>query len=519
MMKLSDAKVRKAASGEKDYKLPDGHGLYLLVTTRGTKLWRLKYRFARKEKLLALGSYPTISLLEAREQREAARKMLREGVDPSVEKKRRVLTAQVAAASDFETLARQWFDLQKSRWVPVHAADVINSLERDVFPSIGGLPVAAIDPPIVLETLRAIEKRGAIETAKRVRQRISAVFVYAISEGRATNDPAAIVTKALRPMPAKQRQPAITDLDELRAMLRAVEASGASPVTLLASRLLSLTAVRPGVLRGAEWAEFEGIWPDAESEPMWRVPAGRMKLTLERKDDEAFDHLVPLPHQAIDVLRMTWELPNGGGNISTNPEPEGRIMQKNSKSETPADGAGGVNAGHPWTEWVDHAEALETILDHVEATIGAANDLGILEGLRIDPEQERAFVSTRWLLHLASMRLAERGVIDEPSLSECLARASRQTGKADADHPWREWGSRATNLELIVAHVGALLDAVDEMGIVHELPIDPEGRRKAHNAGWMLHLARKRLADSLAIPGCDLSTSLFAMGSRERQAA
>lgn len=314
-MKLTDAKARKAVPAEKDYKLPDGHGLYLLVTARGTKLWRIKYRFAKKEKLLSLGSYPEVSLVEARDQREAARKLLRAGIDPAVEKKRQALTVRVAAANDFETMARQWYDLQKGRWAQVHADDVIRSLERDVFPKLGPLPIATIDAPMVLETLRAVEQRSAIETAKRVRQRISAVFVYAISEGRATGDPAAIVAKALKPLPKRKRQPSITDVKNLRELLRAAEGSGASPVTLLASRLLALTAVRPGVVRGAAWAEFENIdWDSGDDQPdaIWHVPADRMKLELERKDEDAFDLLVPLQPQALDVLRAIRRLTGRG---------------------------------------------------------------------------------------------------------------------------------------------------------------------------------------------------------------
>lgn len=305
-MKLTDAKARKAGSKQRDYKLYDGHGLYLLVTARGTKLWRMRYRFAGKEKLLALGSYPQVSLSDARDNRDAARRMLREGTDPAVERRRSLLKVRASAENDFEGIARQWFDLQKGRWAAVHANDVINSLERDVFPTLGGLPIAAIDAPMVLETLRPIERRGAIETAKRVRQRMSAVFVYAISEGRASHDPAAVVAKALRPLPKKGRRPAITDIAMLRKLLCDVESSGASPVTLLASRLLALTAVRPGVVRGAVWAEFRHIDWDGEADQLdaiWHVPAERMKLTLDRKDEETFDLVLPLAPQAVDVMR------------------------------------------------------------------------------------------------------------------------------------------------------------------------------------------------------------------------
>lgn len=149
--------------------------------------------------------------------------------------------------------------MQGARWTPVHAADVLRSLEREVFPSLGPLPIREIDAPLVLAALRKIESRGSLETAKRVRKRIWAVLVQAISAGICSTDPAAIVAKALSPARRKTRQPAIADLAELRRLLTAVEASGASPVTKIDSRLLALTAVRPGVLRGPTWAEFEGI--------------------------------------------------------------------------------------------------------------------------------------------------------------------------------------------------------------------------------------------------------------------
>lgn len=305
-MKLSDAKVRKAVPADKEFKLSDGLGLYLSVRPNGSKLWRQKYRFAGKEKKLSHGAYPEVSLAEARKLRDWAREQLREGVDPAVAKKRDALSVQLRAGETFESVAREWHDMNKGRWAPVHAGDVIRSLERDIFPTLGAFPIADLDAPIVLDTLRKIERRGSIETAKRIRQRMSAIFVFAISTGRAKDDPAAVVAGALRPMKKKGRQPAITDLPELHALLRAAEASGASPITKLASRLLAITAVRPAVVRGAGWAEFENIdWTGgAEDSPgaLWRVPSERMKLALDKKGDTAFEHVVPLPWQAVEVL-------------------------------------------------------------------------------------------------------------------------------------------------------------------------------------------------------------------------
>ena len=305
--------ARKAQARDKDYKLAAGGGLYLFVTKNGTKSWRLKYRFGGKEKRLVFGQYPEISFVEARDLRDEARKALRELRDPSVEKRKRKIAAAAASIETFEKLARAWHALQAPRWSPVHADDVIASLESDVLPEIGRLPIPAIDGPVILATLRKVEARGAIETARRLRQRISAIFAYAMSEGAADRDPAAGIVKALKPLPKKGRQPALIDLEQVRSVLICAEASGATPVVKLASRFLALTAVRPGVIRGVTWDEFEHIdWERSgrlpNAKPLWRIPAARMKLILDRKDEEAFEHLVPLSSQSVDVLRAMRQL-------------------------------------------------------------------------------------------------------------------------------------------------------------------------------------------------------------------
>jgi len=318
---LTDAQAKKAAPREKPYKMADAGGLYLYVATTGLRSWRMKFRFQGVEKLLTFGPYPDVSLSEARQKRDDARRMIRDNEDPSGARAKSKAVKEAerlerARKLSFEQVARTWHELQAPRWAPVHSADVITSLERDVFPDLGGRALDEIDAPTVLATLRTVEGRGSIETARRLRQRISAVFCYAISEGIATTDPAAIVTKALKPLPKKGKQPALTEIDDLRGVLRAAEASGASPVTKLASRLLALTSVRPAVVRGAVWEEFEGIdWSGdlvGPSLPIWRVPAARMKLVLDRKDEESFEHVVPLSWQAVDVLREVHRLTGRG---------------------------------------------------------------------------------------------------------------------------------------------------------------------------------------------------------------
>lgn len=307
---LTDAQVRKALPREKDYKLADEKGLYLFVTTKGFKSWRYKYRHAGKEHRLTFGAYPEVSLAEARHRRDDARRQLRDHQNPATELRKAKMASIERAGLTFEKLARAWHENEKGRWADVHAYDVLHSLERDVFPEIGNMSIKDIDAPTVLATLRKVERRGSIETARRIRQRISAVFVYAISEGVGDSDPAAIVTKALKPLPKKGKQPALTDIDQCRQLIIDSEASGATPVVKLASRLLALTSVRPGVIRGIGWSEFE----DLEGyDPIWRIPAARMKLALHKKDEEAFEHIVPLSRQAVDVIvqarRLTGRCP------------------------------------------------------------------------------------------------------------------------------------------------------------------------------------------------------------------
>ena len=306
-MPLTDTQARKALPGEKPYKLADSAGLHLFVTTKGFKSWRLKYRFAGKEKLLVLGAYPEVSLKEARDRRDRARAELRDHKDPGVEERKREMAAHAAAGATFKVVAMRWYEAQCPRWSPVQRKKVIQALERDVFPSIGALPLIDIDGPMVLRMLRKVEARGAIDTAKRIRQHVSAVFGYGIAEGLAAHDPAAGIKRALKPTPTGGKQPALKDLAAARQLLADMDASTSGPMVKLASRLLALTAVRPGILRAAPWSEFEGInWSEpkaAAPAALWRIPAARMKLALENKADEAFEHVVPLPAQAVEVLR------------------------------------------------------------------------------------------------------------------------------------------------------------------------------------------------------------------------
>lgn len=303
---LTIAQVKAAASRERAYKLSDAGGLYLFVAPTGLRSWRMKYRFAGKERLLTFGSFPEISLADARALRDDARQSLRQHIDPGAIKRQAAAVAAMQVLT-FETMAREWHVHQRPRWTDVHARDILASLERDVFPAIGAEPLASINPPRVLEVLRAVERRGCLESARRLRQRISAVFTLAMSEGRASHDPAAIVRKALAPSMGSRRQPALLELEDARALLAECDIRDATVATKLASRFLALTAVRLACVRGAEWDEFEGVdWSGqliGPSLPVWRLPAEKLKLTVAKKADVQNAHVVPLSVEAVDVLR------------------------------------------------------------------------------------------------------------------------------------------------------------------------------------------------------------------------
>jgi integrase len=305
---LSDAKIRAAKPRPNPYKLSDANRLYLLVTPAGGKLWRWNYVYDGKQKSMAFGAYPLVSLADARGKRDEAYTLLCEGHDPGVAKRLKIEANLEASRQTFERTAREWYENARAQWATIHASDVIRSLERDVFPAIGALPIAQLTPPLILGVLREIEARGAIETAKRIRQRISAVFVYAIAQGIAHSDPAEKLGAVLKPL-RKGRQPAITELAPLKKMILAAEDDFARPVTRLALRFLALTAVRPSELRGAHWDEFDDL---NGKEPLWRIPASRMKGDLDRKDEIDGDHLVPLTPQAVAVLKALWPLTGGG---------------------------------------------------------------------------------------------------------------------------------------------------------------------------------------------------------------
>ena len=265
--------------------------MYLLVSPEGARYWRLDYRFGGKRRTLSLGVYPTVTLSDARARREEARAALAKNLDPSAVKKAARRAAKLASENTFEVVAREWLVKQRKRLAPRYCALLLARLEADIFPQIGSRPVADVEAPELLDVLRKVEKRGVIETARRLRQTCGQIFRYAIVTGRAKHDPAAALRGALG-SPGRTRGHKAMALTELPNFVSALGAYDGDARTRLALRLMILTFTRTTELRGAQWPEFENL--DVE-EPLWRIPAERMKMKLE--------HLVPLAPQAVAVLR------------------------------------------------------------------------------------------------------------------------------------------------------------------------------------------------------------------------
>lgn len=287
-MKLNARQVDAAKPREKAYKLADGAGLYLEVVPSGSRYWRMKYRFNGKEKRMAFGVYPAVSLAQARALRDEAKKKLAEGIDPSFAKKEEKLVRDVQLNNTFQAVALEWHGTKVSRWSEGYTSDIIEAFNKDIFPYIGQLPVNDIKPLVLLNVLRRMENRGATEKAKKVRQRCSEVFRYAIVTGRAEYNPAADLTSAMSGHESKH-YPFLT-VEELPDFFKALTGYTGSPLVVLAARLLILTGVRTGELRGAFWSEF-----DLEK-AVWEIPAERMKMKRP--------HLVPLSTQALEIVQQ-----------------------------------------------------------------------------------------------------------------------------------------------------------------------------------------------------------------------
>jgi integrase len=292
-MALSDTAIRNAKPQAKMYKLFDGHGLHLRIEPTGSKRWHVKFRFGGKEKLAALGAYPEVTLKAAREKLLALRRQLDAGIDPS--QARRAAKIARSGENAFEAVAREWHAKFSANWVPSHSDRILRRLERDIFPWIGARPVDEIKAPELLDVLRRIEDRGAVETAHRALQNCGQVFRYAVATGRAERDPTGDLRGALPP-PQSRNFASIKDEKGVGELLRAIDGYHGHFATKCALRLAPLVFVRPGELRAAIWNEID--FEKAE----WRIPAARMKM----RDL----HIVPLSRQAIAILREIEPLTN-----------------------------------------------------------------------------------------------------------------------------------------------------------------------------------------------------------------
>lgn len=296
---LSGIQVEKAKPQEKDVKMFDGDGLFLLITPSGGKLWNLKYRFGGKEKKLSLGAYPAISLADARQRRDDAKKLLAKGVDPGAMKKIHKVTSSDTASNTFEIVAREWHHKFSAagKWSPGHAADILHRLEKDIFPPLGSHPISEIKPMELLKTLERISSRGALDTAHRLRHHCGMIFRYAVVTERAERDISSDLRGAL-PAVKNGHHAAATTPKSLVPLLRAIDAYEGSYVVKCALQLLPMFFCRPGELRAAEWSELNF------DEAIWEIPATRMKMKQP--------HIVPLPKQAVAILKSLQPLTGFG---------------------------------------------------------------------------------------------------------------------------------------------------------------------------------------------------------------
>lgn len=281
-MALTETECRNAKPRSKPYKLTDGKGMHLLVQANGSRLWRLAYRFDGKQKTLAIGRYPALSIRAARAARDAARAELDAGVDPMAVK------PLTEAQRTFEIVATEFHEIWKADKVKEHVTRVWTRMHQYAFPEIGHRPLVDIKPGEIIAMVRKMEALGFIDASRRLKQKCSEVFGYAIAMGYAEVDPTARVNKALRPRPAVEHMPMVP-LKDLPKLVAAISDYQGNAVVRLALKFCLLTATRTGEIRGAEWSEI-----DLKAK-VWRIPAARMKMGRE--------HLVPLSRQALAVLK------------------------------------------------------------------------------------------------------------------------------------------------------------------------------------------------------------------------
>jgi len=287
-MLLTDIQIRRSKPQEKPYTLNDGQGLSLLINTDGSKGWRFRYRYAGKAKLMSFGTYPLITLAEAREKRGEARKQVANGIDPVAEKKAQKLAQKLSVENSFEAISREWHTNKADRWTLAYREEIMRTFEQDVFPYIGQRPITEIKPLELLEVLRRIEKRGALEKTRKVRQRCGEVFRYAIITGRAEYNPAPDLASALA-VPKQKHHPFLS-AEELPYFVKDLEGYTGSIITKNAAKIVMLTGVRTQEMRFATWEEID------LARAIWEIPAERMKMRRP--------HIVPLSTQVVELFKQ-----------------------------------------------------------------------------------------------------------------------------------------------------------------------------------------------------------------------
>lgn len=314
-MALTALEVSKSKATEKPQRLADGGNMYLLVQPNGAKYWRMDYRLAGRRKTLAIGVYPDLSLAEARDRREQARKLIANGVDPVAAKQAQKVASVALSENSFEIIAREWFAKHSPNWKENHSSKILARLENDMFPWIGVRPIGDINAPALLAAIRRIEARGALETAHRVLAICGQVFRYAVATGRAERDPTGDLRGALPPVKRGNHFAAITEPKKVGELLRDIDGYQGSFVVQCAFKLSPMLFVRPGELRKMEWAELD--LDKAE----WIIPPEKMKMGVT--------HIVPLPTQAAAILREIQPLTGHGKYVFHGERDHDRPMSDN----------------------------------------------------------------------------------------------------------------------------------------------------------------------------------------------
>lgn len=402
-MALSDTVIRKAKPADKPQRLFDGRGLYLEIAPSGGKWWRLKYRFGGKEKRLSLGTYPDTGLADARERRDAARKLLAQGVDPGLQRKAEKAAGMERAANSFEIVAREWLEVKKPEWTPAQYDKECGRLENHAFPRIGALPIASIGVAEVRPLFIYLVKQGHIEQAHRLRHQLSRVFRFAVATERASRDPAADLRDTL-PARNPKNHPTITDPERVGELMRAIDGFTGTFSVQCALKLAPLWFCRPGEIRMAEWAHFD---LDG-AHPAYTVPPVNRKLKKAAKENPATPpHVVPLSRQAMETLCDLKKVTGHGRYLFPGARDPKRHMSDGAINAALARlGYKGVITGHGFRHMARtllgelgwNPEALERQLSHKEAGV-----VGVYNKAQHLPERRK--IMQAWANYLDDLRV------------------------------------------------------------------------------------------------------------------